>query len=260
MVAENNPSVLRDAALGIRDMVCRRKISRDAAEITCAAGDDDDRSLLAVERSSVFCKGASGVEPLHLSPAQKQDARINARNLLLLVFGMSPALTALFGLQMLESSINSSHGLGQGCLALVYGVSVLSVTFLSPVLLRRLGPPWVLRLCLVPLSLFVAAHFKIVAPAFLSSCALEGLANNMFMTAASVVATTTALDYASIYRVPRDAIMTRVNSVMFTGLVLNYFIGPMILSLVVHSPDDRRGNSTAVTQRVCNDSEQKVKK
>lgn len=251
-------SILRDALLSCAGSICRRRRGEDDAFASSGEEFGDDRSALveANGRNDQLDISVRG-DRLHghLTVEQIQIGRLHARNIVLVALAMMPVLTAIFGMQMIESSINSSQGLGQICLALVYGLSVVSVTFLTPILLRGLGAPCLLRLCVIPPCIFLAAHYKIMPAFLISACALQGLSQQMFMTGVSVVSTSSGIDYARIHHLDCSKVLTNVNGIIYFALAANYFIGPMLSSLVIHNPVSNATNSTGLE---CDDSEQKV--
>ncbi|XP_065180775.1 protein unc-93 homolog A-like [Sycon ciliatum] len=187
-----------------------------------------------------------------LTAAEKRDARTHARNCFVALISLTSVLTAFFGLQALESSINSDGGLGQACVALTYFPSILSVTFLSPFLIRRLGVQRVFRLSLFSYLPFTAAHFHVIPGVLLSVCGFLGLFNMMLGVSATVLVTCSAIDYAAIYGISPDRVMPRFSSILYVGLVTAYVTGPSISSLVLHNPPRAYGNGSASTYQ-CHD-------
>eukprot|EP00117_Sycon_ciliatum_P040947 scpid41716/ scgid5055/ UNC93-like protein len=255
MVRERRPAILRDAMHGILDLArakcCSGRLHDAARPRSGSAGSEAEAAAVA-ELSDDSTESSWDVN------RKTKDARVHALNCLLMILGSMCVLTAIFGIQSLESSINSVGGLGQGCLGLLYGLGIISVTFLAPVLLRRLGPPRVLRLCMLPVALFLGAHFEVLPAVFLSACTLMGMFMMMFMASLSVITTTAAIDYASIYRVARAPMIARFSSMLFVGLVMSYFTGPLLSSLILENPTSFHGNGSAGHVRQCTDSKEKM--
>eukprot|EP00117_Sycon_ciliatum_P007661 scpid52715/ scgid10677/ UNC93-like protein len=182
-----------------------------------------------------------------LNEAEKADAQIHARNSVIVMFAAGCVLNAFFGLASLESSINSDGGVGQMCVALSFFPSVISVTFLLPFLLRRIGAIALLRLSMIPCLGYVAAHFNVIPAVLLTMCGVWGVFVMMIGTSVTVLATCSAIDYASIYGVQAQPMISRFSSILYLGLVSAYVFGPAISSLVLHNPPSPPNNTTGST-------------
>eukprot|EP00117_Sycon_ciliatum_P020862 scpid95028/ scgid18452/ len=190
----------------------------------------------------------------YLSAAGKKDAQIHARNCFIVMFAVACVLNAFFGLASLESSINSDGGLGQACVALSFFPSVVTVTFLLPFLLRRLGAIRTARLSMVPCLGYVAAHFQVQPASLLTMCALWGAFLMMQNTSVTTMVTCSAIDYAAIYKVPADRMISRFSSILYLGLMSAFVFGPTISSLVLHNPPRPSNNMTSMSRsRECNE-------
>ena len=204
--------------------------------------------------------GNGGVRhPPELAPDQRRDAKINARNVVLVSLGMACLVCPLFGLQALESSINDTGGIGSACLALSYTPALFSVTFLSPYLMRKINVRRTVQLSALPYVGFVAVHFKVIAGPYLTMCGVFGLFLMIIGTSITVLTTSSAIDYAALYGVDSGPVLAQFSSVLYLGLASGYLSGPLASSAILRSPEPSSTNMTAShNQGECGNAADKV--
>ena len=190
--------------------------------------------------------GNGGVRhPPELAPDQRRDAKINARNVVLVSLGMACLVCPLFGLQALESSINDTGGIGSACLALSYTPALFSVTFLSPYLMRKINVRRTVQLSVLPYIGIISVHFKVITAPYLTMCAVFGLFSMINGTAITVLTTSSGIDYAALYGVDSGPVLAQFSSVLFLGVMSGYLLGPLASSAILHTPERSSFNMTA---------------
>eukprot|EP00117_Sycon_ciliatum_P028204 scpid97308/ scgid22727/ len=182
----NEPSILRDALGDYIPWRLRRR-STTARQVALqvhtphASGEDIARERHGCSISSSPSEAGSGGSRQgsgkSLTDTERKDARIHAQNTLVAMLSTFFVKTPFYGLLYLESSINAVGGLGEICYAMFFIPALFSVTLLGPLLTRRLGIYRVVQLSLIPFSVFVTSHFKIIPGYFLTTCAMVGMVN-----------------------------------------------------------------------------------
>ncbi|XP_065180777.1 protein unc-93 homolog A-like [Sycon ciliatum] len=259
----NEPSILRDALGDCIPWRLRRR-STTARQVALqvhtphASGEDIARERHGCSISSSPSEAGSGGSRQgsgkSLTDTERKDARIHAQNTLVTMLSTFFVKTPFYGLLYLESSINAVGGLGEICYAMFFIPALFSVTLLGPLLTRRLGIYRVVQLSLIPFSVFVTSHFKIIPGYFLTTCAMVGMVNMMLGSTMVQVANTGAAEYASIYGIGPERVSPRFNSIVYGGIVSSSLMGSLISSLVLHN--SRRSSSPDRTTQPLWDSGQ----
>lgn len=118
---------------------------------------------------------------------------IYLKNILVVSFGFLLLFTAYGGLQSLQSSLHSEHGLGVASLSVVYAALIVSSMFLPPILIKKLGCKWTIvgaMCCYITFSLgnFYASWYTLIptsmilglggAPLWSAKCTYLTIAGN----------------------------------------------------------------------------------
>ena len=133
-----------------------------------------------------------GVELLSSEDGQK-PRRNHLINVLLMSTSFFFTFSAFTALQNLLASLNQT---GKTCLAVLYGLLMVSC-FITPPLVQRLSPKKTMVLCLMAHCVFTAANYYPVEYSLVPACALLGLASAPLWTAQQTYLTSSALLHAA---------------------------------------------------------------
>lgn len=178
------------------------------------------------------------------SPRQ-QRPRIRAwKNILGVAFAMSSFTLSLISLQGLQSSINSSGGLGLITLSVLYGCLIVSCIY-SPALVRLLGSR---KTLLAGYTIFTCYTLANVYPRWytlIPTAAVLGLMYGPVWASVNVHMTTVAIRYAPVLKKNAEDLVALSAGILFLIIGMMGLVGMLVTSTVLF----RNNNSTLLENK-----------
>lgn len=172
-------------------------------------------------------------------------------NLVVLSLSIFFIFTAFSALQGLQSSLNATGGKGVACLAVLYGVMVVSCLLLAPVLVGILRPKWTLVLSFICHCIFTASNFYPQWYTLIPACALLGAASGPLWAAQNTYLTTAAVMQAQAGNEKEEAVIQQFNGIFFTIFQASVVGGNLASSLVFTLADERNRTVAVNSSELC---------
>ena len=166
------------------------------------------------------------------NPCSRGPGRTAYKN----VFGLSVSVMLLFcafqGLQSLQSSINSSGGLGLVSLAILYVFFVIA-GFVTPGIVKILGTKYALMGGMVCHFIYVASNYYSDWYTLIPSSILLGFASGPIWAAVSVHLTEIAVKVAPIVKETHQNLIGQFTGILFLFFQLSQIPGNLASSLIL---------------------------
>nr|CAD7596668.1 unnamed protein product [Timema genevievae] len=172
------------------------------------------------------------------------------RNVLILSLAFMVHFTAFQGAANLQSSINSSEGLGTASLATIYGALILSNMFLPVVMIRYMShcphslrhvPPcddkWTVALSFIAYMPYIAAQFYSTFYTMIPAALFVGLGGGPLWCGKCTYLSVVADIYSKLTNIPTDTLTIRFFGVFFMIFQCSQIWGNLISSLVFSSDE-----------------------
>ncbi|XP_072164197.1 protein unc-93 homolog A-like [Diadema setosum] len=166
------------------------------------------------------------------------------KNLIVVSVTFMLIISAFGALANLQSSLNSSSGLGVASLFALYVGLILS-SFVTPLIVWLLSVKRTLVVCCFFYALYTATNFYPEVYTLIPAAGLLGIAASPFWAAANTYVTTSAIQLADVTDDVSETVINRFNGVFFCFCRSAQVWGNLISSLVLHD------TSTAVTGDHC---------
>ncbi|XP_071482235.1 protein unc-93 homolog A-like [Diadema antillarum] len=212
----------------------------DVSESTMA--NDEQSSLLGCESPSKFGKSLRTLPNSTNSPHCPQlfSPLRYWKNVIVVSVAFMLTMSAFGALANLQSSLNSSSGLGVASLFALYVGLILS-SFVTPFIVWLLSVKRTLVVCCFFYVLYTATNFYPEVYTLIPAAGLLGLAASPLWAAANTYVTTSAIQLADVTDDVSETVINRFNGIFFCFCRSAQVWGNLISSLVLHE------TSTAVT-------------
>nr|CAD7406354.1 unnamed protein product [Timema poppensis] len=159
------------------------------------------------------------------------------RNIVMISFAFMVQFTAFQGAANLQSSVNSSAGLGTASLATIYGALILSNVFLPVVMIRWLGCKWTVALSFIAYMPYIAAQFYSTFYTMIPAALFVGLGGGPLWCGKCTYLSVVADVYSKLTNIPTDTLTIRFFGVFFMIFQCSQIWGNLISSLVFSSDE-----------------------
>ncbi|CAH1781984.1 unnamed protein product [Owenia fusiformis] len=153
------------------------------------------------------------------------------KNVIVLSTSVMLISVALVSLQDIESTINSSKGIGVLSLCSFYSVTSILPCIVAPVVTDKLGCKWAIVLGIALRNVYTAVHFYATEWALIIGGLIGGMGNIPIWTAGGTMITELAEEYASATATDVEVYVNKFNGVFYSFYQCSHVIGNLISTL-----------------------------
>ncbi|KAJ8027719.1 Protein unc-93-like A [Holothuria leucospilota] len=165
------------------------------------------------------------------------------KNLIILGFTFLFCFTAYGAIQNIQSSVNSSQGLGLLSLGIVYASLIVSC-LLSPSVLKFLGTKWAIVFCTLSYCIYSYANFFPSYASLISASCLVGFSAAPLWVAQGTYLTTSAIELAQLTNDVPEFVINRFNGVLLAFFQTKQVTGNIIIFTVLNENGSTSSNLT----------------
>lgn len=165
------------------------------------------------------------------------------KNLIILGFTFLFCFTAYGAIQNIQSSVNSSQGLGLLSLGIVYASLIVSC-LLSPSVLKFLGTKWTIVFCTLSYCIYSYANFFPSYASLISASCLVGFSAAPLWVAQGTYLTTSAIELAQLTNDVPEFVINRFNGVLLAFFQTKQVTGNIIIFTVLNENGSTSSNLT----------------
>ncbi|XP_067900740.1 protein unc-93 homolog A isoform X3 [Heterodontus francisci] len=156
----------------------------------------------------------------------------STRNILVVSFGFLLLFTAYGGLQSVQSSLNSSEGLGLASLSVIYAALILSSMFLPPLMIKYFGCKWTIVLSMCCYVTFSIGNFYPSWCTLIPTAVILGLGGAPLWSAKCTYLTTCGYRYANKHNKIAENVVNHYFGIFFLIFQSSAVWGNLLSSLI----------------------------